>query len=90
MSTLSSHGWGPIETLKLAAALGKTLPPVMILGIEIGELHLGALRSEAVEASVARVVERFPILCSLLANPHAALWDRARTFLPEDFSFPGE
>ena len=90
VGTLSSHGWGPIETLKLATALGRTLPPVMILGIEIGELRPGAPRSAAVEMSVARVVERFPKLCSLLANPHAALPSRARSFSPEDASFPGE
>ncbi len=90
VSSLSSHGWGPIETLKLAVALGKTLPPVMILGIEIGELRPGVARSPEVEAAVARVVERFAILRSRLANPHTSLWSCTQSFTPESPSFPGQ
>ncbi len=87
-SSLSSHGWGLEETLKLAAALGRTLPPVMILGIEIAELRPGAPRSRAVEAAIARVVEGFPALHSALANPQAMLWIRAQSFMPDNPSFP--
>ncbi len=90
VGALSSHGWGPIEMLKLAAALGRALPPVVILGIEIGQLRPGMPRCGPVESAVARIVETFPKLRSLLANPQAALWDSARTFSPEDFSFPGK
>ncbi len=90
VGALSSHGWGPTEILKLATALGRTLPPVMILGIEIGESHPGAPRSAEVEAAVSLVVERFSRLRSMLANPRAAPWDHARSFSPEDASFPGE
>jgi hydrogenase maturation protease len=83
---LSSHGWGLVETLKLAHALGRTIPRLFLLGIEAGTIAQGAPRSAAVEQAIALVVERIPHLRSLLLTSAAV---GTRSFRPNDRSFPG-
>jgi len=86
--TLSSHGWGFWETLKLARALSRPVPRVALLGVEIGQIAMGAQRSPAVERAIAVVVERFSHLQFLLADARSSLWRAARRFAPDDTSFP--
>lgn len=90
ISSLSSHGWGIVETLKLARALGRPIPRVMLLGVEIGEVTPGAPRSPAVKRGLALIVQRFSRLQSLLVDADSLLWRSARHFLPDDVSFPGQ
>jgi hydrogenase maturation protease len=86
LSSLSSHGWGLAEALKLARALGRTVPELYLLGIEAGMVARGAPRSPAVEQAVALVVERISELRSLLLTSEVVgTW----TFSPNDRSFPG-
>jgi hydrogenase maturation protease len=86
LGALSSHGWGLAEALKLAKALGRTLPQLFLLGIEAGTVAQGAPRSPAAEQAVALVVERIPHLKRLLLSSEDI---GTRTFSPNDRSFPG-
>jgi hydrogenase maturation protease len=87
LGSLSSHGWGLVETLKLANALGRTLPRLVLLGIEAGTVTQGAPRSAAVEQAIALVVERMPDLKFLLLSSEII---GTSSFSPNDRSFPGK
>jgi len=89
MSSLSSHGWGLLETLKLARALGRPIPRVILLGVEIAQLNPGARRSPTVERAITVVVERFSHLQFRLADAASFLWHAAQHFPPDETSFPG-
>jgi hydrogenase maturation protease len=86
LGSLSGHGWGLVETLKLANALGRSLPRLVLLGIEAGTVSQGAPRSAAVEQAIALVVERLPDLKLLLLSSETI---GTRKFSPRDHSFPG-
>jgi hydrogenase maturation protease len=86
LGSLSGHGWGLVETLKLANALGRTLPRLVLLGIEAGTVTQGAPRSAAVEQAIALAVERMPDLKFLVLSSEII---GTRTFSPHDRSFPG-
>jgi len=68
---LSGHDWDPFSILELAAALGRHLPPVMLLGIEIDVARTGSALSDPVLRAVQTVVALFPALVSRLL-PRAA------------------
>jgi hydrogenase maturation protease len=86
LGSLSNHGWGLVEILDLARALGRTIPRLFLLGIEVGTVAQGALRSAAVEQAIALVVERISYLKSLLLSSQAI---GTRSFSPGDHTFPG-
>jgi len=86
LGSISSHGWGLVEALKLAHALGRTVPRLFLLGIEAGTVTQGAPRSAAVEQAIALVVERMPDLKFLLLSSEVI---GTRSFSPNDRSFPG-
>jgi len=86
LGSLSGHGWGLVETLKLANALGRTVPRLVLLGIEAGTVTQGAPRSAAVEQAIALVVERMPNLKFLLLSSEII---GTQSFSPLDRSFPG-
>jgi hydrogenase maturation protease len=86
LGSLSGHGWGLVETLKLANALGRTVPRLVLLGIEAGTVTQGAPRSAAVEQAIALIVERMPDLKFLLLSSEII---GTRSFSPNDRSFPG-
>ena len=86
LGSLSSHGWGVGEVVKLADALGRPMPRLYLLGIEAGTVAEGAPRSEAVEEAIALVVERVSALKLLLLNSEVL---STRSFPPNDNSFPG-
>jgi hydrogenase maturation protease len=54
----SAHGWGVAETLSLAQQLGLTLPPIHLIGIEAGQMKIGAGLSPEVEAALPAVCAR--------------------------------
>jgi hydrogenase maturation protease len=85
LGSLSSHGWGLVETLELAHALGRTIPRLFLLGIEAGTVAPGAPPSPAVERAIALVVERISDLRSLLLTSEVIA---TRSFSPNDLSFP--
>ena len=51
----SAHGWGVAETLGLARQLGLSLPPIHLIGIEAGQMQIGAGLSPEVEAALPAV-----------------------------------
>jgi hydrogenase maturation protease len=85
LGSLSSHGWGLVETLELANALGRKIPRLFLLGIEAGTVTQGAPLSPAVEQAVTLVVERISNLKALLL---ASAPIGTRSFSPLDRSFP--
>jgi hydrogenase maturation protease len=87
LGSLSGHGWGLVETLKLANALGRTVPRLVLLGIEAGTVTQGAPRSAAVERAIALIVERMLALKFLLLSSEII---GTRSFSPLDRSFPGD
>ena len=87
LGSLSGHGWGLAEALKLAEALGRTIPRLFLLGIEAGTVAQGAPRSPAVEQAITLVVERISDLRFLLLNSEVIA---TRSFHPGDRSFPGK
>ena len=90
VSSLSSHGLGLLEAFELARALGRRVPRIVLLGVEIGEVTQGAPRSIAVERALATIVLGFSRLQALASDPDSSLWRAARQFTPEDPSFPGQ
>lgn len=68
LGSISGHGWGLAETVDLARALGRRIPRLFLLGIEAGTVAAGAPRSAAVEQAIALVLERIPLLKSLLLS----------------------
>jgi hydrogenase maturation protease len=88
LGSLSSHGWGLAEALKLAHALGRTVPRLFLLGIEAGTVAQGSQRSPAVEQAIGLVVERIPQLKSLLLATESRRITGAWSFFPNDRSFP--
>jgi hydrogenase maturation protease len=69
---LSGHDWDPFSILELASALGRHLPPVMLLGIEIDAARTGSTLSEPVLRAVQTVVALFPSLVSRLVPQRSA------------------
>jgi Ni,Fe-hydrogenase maturation factor len=82
LGTLSSHGWGLRETLELARSLGRRVPRLMLLGVEVEGVSLGASRSPAVEQAITLFIEQFPHLQSLLLDPASPLWRGPHRILP--------
>jgi hydrogenase maturation protease len=89
LGSLSSHGWGLAEALKLVHALERTIPRLFLLGIEAGTVAQGAPRSPVVDQAIALVVERIPDLKSLLLADNSPGIIGTRSFSPNDRSFPG-
>jgi hydrogenase maturation protease len=89
LGSISSHGWGLAETLGLMAALGRPVPRVLLVGIEIESAVPNRALSRAVEMAVQTIVERFPALCAMLVWEENKHWLRPRRFAPGDVSFPG-
>lgn len=54
----SAHGWGVAETLELARQLGLPLPSsIHLIGIEAGQMEIGAGLSAEVEAALPEVCQ---------------------------------
>ena len=89
LAALSGHGWSLGETLRLAETLGRRLPRLLLLGVELEDVAPGSPRSRVVESALERAVRAFPLLVALARNPDASVWRWPRHFLPEDDRFPG-
>lgn len=84
VSSLSSHGWGLLETLELAQRLKPALPRMLLLGIELGSIKLFGPRSIAVERAMRRVVAGFSDFLRLLNDPASNLWREPLRVLPAE------
>lgn len=59
LGRFSAHGWGVGEVMRLARALGREMPPMMLLGIEIGSVERGAPMTPEVERALTACVADF-------------------------------
>jgi hydrogenase maturation protease len=84
VSSLSSHGWGLLETIELAKRLKPVLPRMLLAGIELGTLEFMAPLSPSVERAMQRVSACFPKLLEALGDPAAKLWQEPQRFLPDE------
>lgn len=89
LSKLSGHGWGLKEVLELARSLGREIPRLALLGIELESVEPGEPLSPRVKQAVTLALLHFPRLCELLGSPGADL-AQPRSFAPGDDTFPGE
>lgn len=89
LGSISSHGWGLTETLRLRAALGRPSPRLLLVGIEIERAAPGGVLSPAVEAAIQIVVERFSALCAMLRGEENTSRNGCWRFPPGEGSFPG-
>lgn len=89
LGSFSSHGWGLAETLQLRTALGRGLPRLFLVGIEIEMCAAGGLLSETVRQAIRIIVGRFAELCEIVKPERAITWKMPRRFPPGDASFPG-
>jgi hydrogenase maturation protease len=84
VSSLSSHGWGLLETLELAQRLKPHLPPMLLLGVELQSIAPLAAPTAAAERAMQRVIAGFPHLLEMLHDPASKLWREPQRFLPEE------
>jgi len=89
LGSLSSHGWGLAESLQLRAALGRPLPRLFLVGIEIESCLAGGPLSGAVQEAIGIIAERLSALCEIVQPELAIQWEVSRRFSPGDASFPG-
>lgn len=68
---ISSHGFGPAEALRLAAALGRPLPRGRFLGIEGRSFELGAAPSPQVSARLREFKDRARVAIAELTKQEA-------------------
>lgn len=88
LGALSSHGWGLAEILRLAGALGRPTPRLMLLGVEVGTVGPGEACTPAVEGAIQIVVEKFPQLRVFLTGARQRDGHDSRRFPPGDTTFP--
>jgi hydrogenase maturation protease len=88
LPSITGHGWGLLETLDLARALGRPIPKILLLGIELQSAIPGTPPSAAVNRAMDRVVGSFPILVTWLRSLSAQDITFSKLFSPEDDSFP--
>jgi hydrogenase maturation protease len=85
--TLSGHGWDLPQTLALARALGRRIPKLMLLGVEMASVTPFVPRAADVEEAIALVVDRFPRLRSMLLDAASEIWREPQSFFAGDDSF---
>lgn len=89
LGSLSSHGWGLAESLQLGTALGRPLPRLLLVGIEIESCAAGGSISGAVQEAIGIIAKRFSALCEIVQPEREMQWELPRHFSPGDASFPG-
>jgi hydrogenase maturation protease len=89
LNKLSGHGWGLKEVLELARSLGREVPRLALLGIELESVEPGEPISPRVKQAVTLALLHFPRVCELLSGQGGEL-TQPRSFAPGDDRFPGE
>jgi hydrogenase maturation protease len=74
LAAVSSHGWGLDEALRLALALGRRVPRLLLLGVELESVAQGTGRTGPVDAALEAVVEHFPQIQAALLDSESPLW----------------
>lgn len=84
---VSSHGWGLDEVLRLALALGRNIPRLMLLGVELESVAQGTRRTAPVDAALEVVIEHFPQLQAALQDSESPLWSGHHSYPPRGRPF---
>jgi hypothetical protein len=82
LGRVSSHGWGLQETLRLSRSLGRHVPRLMLLGVELESVTPGARRTAPVDAALESVIECFPALSAALRNSESPFWTGHHSYPP--------
>jgi hydrogenase maturation protease len=82
LGTLSSHGWGVDEALRMARVLGRRVPRLMLLGIELESVRLGAPRTPPINVTLETVIKHFQQLRGALLDNNSPLWSGRHSFPP--------
>jgi len=82
LGAVSSHGWGLEEALRLALALGRRVPRLMLLGVELESVAQGTRRTTPVDAALEAVIEHFPQVQAALLDSESALWSGHHSYPP--------
>ena len=90
VSAVSSHGWGLKETLELAQCLGRRIPPMILLGVEIASALPAREKCMPVERAISTVVEHFARVRSWLAKTPECEWVSYQSWFPAETFFQGE
>ncbi len=88
LGTMTTHGWGIGEIVRLAKSLHRRLPKLYLLGIEIEAIAPGAPLSAGVRAAVKQAAVGFDGLRRWLLAGGERLHS-PRSFVPGDIAFPG-
>ena len=83
---ISSHGFGLREIVELRGALGRPMPRMMLLGIEIETVEAGLIRSEKADEVIRVVLSEFPPLLQLLHAPNSVIWREPHRFPAANFA----
>ncbi|MBZ5668463.1 MAG: hydrogenase maturation protease [Acidobacteriia bacterium] len=87
LGSVSSHGWGLDEVLRLALALGRKVPRLMLLGVELESVAQGTRRTAPVDAALEVVIEHFPQLQAALQDSESPLWSGHHSYPPRGSPF---
>jgi hydrogenase maturation protease len=88
LGSVTTHGWGIAEIVRLAKSLHRRLPKLYLLGIEIESIAPGTPLSPAVRGSLERAAEGFAGLRRWLLSEGERLTS-PRSFPPEGDGLPG-
>jgi hydrogenase maturation protease len=87
LGAVSSHEWGLDEVLRLALALGRRVPRLMLLGVELGSVAQGTRRTTPVEAALEAAIDHFPQVQAALLDSESPLWSGHHSYPPQRSSF---
>jgi hydrogenase maturation protease len=87
LGAVSSHGWGLDEALRLALALGRRVPRLMLLGVELESLAQGTRRTASVDAALEAAIQHFPQVQAALLDSESPLWLGHHSYPPGGSSF---
>jgi hydrogenase maturation protease len=73
LAAVSSHGWGLDEAFRLALALGRRVPRLLLLGVELESVAQGTWRTAPVDAALEVAIDHFPLLQAALLDSESPL-----------------
>jgi len=82
LGAVSSHGWGLEEALRLALALGRRVPRLMLLAVELESVVQGTRRTTPVDAALEVAIDHFPQVQAALLDSESALWSGHHSYPP--------
>ncbi len=82
LAKVSTHGWNLDGMLRLARSLGRRMPRLMLLGVELASVAPGKAPTAASNAALESVVAHFPQLKTAILDPDSHLWKAHHSYDP--------